>query len=618
MFNLRKHSQYSEGPIELAVEQGSLGGFNSTLLQEVGETEDTFRGEGEAEELPDENLEEQRQQLLSVTSLKMADDFLRTQMGSDGPAIWNMLINELDARNVATPGHYQNIANQIANDEVWQSLEPSVNLQARQEFDQTIMPEIRNLVQNYKNRPPEAQVFNLAASKKTAQMGPEMGMPPAPAPMGAEMAVADPAQMSSSKQFSNGGEFAAAYQPRLLTDDPDIYREAANEILGAVRGDVQEEEVNSAIETMWDLDPRIDEGKAVCILGRIWDILPASMKGQEVQETIMSETNPKGIIKFNLSDHVLNNKTASCTMTKTAADQFGQHYVLYGPSEKRICPKLRGKGGGQTGSGDVVSEYICRHHCLDGIVIDDNKTICGEALWRAHSMDKYSREYVNADGDIVGGYLNKRFEINRNVPEENKMRLKPGEIRKPRPASQGNLEARMQDMRNKEGDKRGYRPDTNTGQPFNWSKDVDQNNMQVGQKERDRRETASGHQLVQYTNKNKQENNPKIASGFNLKNFKTSDTKEAAKVENDNIVKVERKQLAVEIQEKHTNKNASEDTIDGSVEKTVFAFTPKDAQGGAIAPVVEDGKPIEPVEKKYRKPNKKKSGFNLQASKKKT
>ncbi len=728
MFNLRKYSQYDGGAIEDAVMQGDLGGFNDKLIQEIGKTEDTLKGEGEQEELPDDNLEDQRQQLLSVTSLKMADDYIQKQFGPEGPVVWNMLINELDARNVATPGHYQNIAVQISNDEVWQSLDPGVNAEASQEFSQKILPEINDLVQRYKNRPQDTRVFNQAsysAKQKTAQMGAEiandLGMAAPPGQMGAEMPPPEPSQ--GGTQFSTGGEFVAAFESRLLTDDPDMYREAANELLSAVQGEVQEEEINSAIETLWDLNPQTDEGKAICILGRIWEILPASMKAQQEapQETIMSEINPKGIIKFNLSLHVLNNKTAqsSCPMVKTAADQFGQHYVLYGPSEKRICPKLRGKGGGQPGSGDVVSEYICRHHCLDGIVIDDNKTICGEALWRANSMDKYSREYVNADGEIVGGYLNKRFEINRNVPEENKMRLKPGETRKPRPASQGNLEARMQDMRNKEGEKRGYRPDTNTGKPFNWSKDMDQNNMQVSQRERDRRETASGHQLVQYTNKNKQENKPKVASGFNLKRTKTAqnttgfddllwrideiqnendavaiqeyadkaikvpqqweifhqrlaqkmaqlglvsaastqEVKESAKVENDDIKKVKREQLAVEIQQEHTNKEAwrsdqmppkdrdNEHDHDDDDDSAYYRKGRKDrhhseaediplderdsprlmkqkasktAQGGAMGVVVNDGKDIEPVEKKYRRSNKKKTGFNLQTSKKKT
>lgn len=295
---------------------------------------------------------------------------------------------------------------------------------------------------------------------------------------------------------------------------------ALEEIRSAV-GQGFEEEANSALKTIQRMDADKVE-KAAQILAQIYQEWLSPMVKIESEKQAMSDT-VSGIVKFNLSDHVLNNKQAEATgLIKTAANHFGSEYFLYGPTEKRICPKLRGRN---SNGGDVVSEYICRHHCLDGVVIDDNKTICGEALWRANVMDKFSREYVNAEGEIVGGYINKRFEINRNVPEENKMRLKPGETRKPRPAEIfGNLEARMQAMRNKEGEDRGYRPETDTSKPFNWVKDVDQNNVEVAQKERDRREEESGHKTVQYTNKDQQENNPKLPKkSFNLKNHKTAE-----------------------------------------------------------------------------------------------
>lgn len=307
----------------------------------------------------------------------------------------------------------------------------------------------------------------------------------------------------------NAGDLAAKFMDRILSDQYEIYATAINEILFNVKGEIQEQEVKSALKDLHEMDPNTQQAEAAHLFGRLYEMLPAKLKASEQEQGLLMANNDSNkLVKHSLSDQVLNN-------VKTAADQFGQHYLLYGPTEKRICPKMAGKN-----MGDVVSEYICRHYCLDGIVIDDNKTICGEALWRANSMDKFSREYVNKDGEIVGGYLNKRFEINRNVPEETKMRLKPGETRKPRPPEWGNLESRMQAMRNKDADKRDYRPDANTGEPFKWCTDVDQNNVQVSQSERDRREEAMGHQIVQYTNKDELENNPKSAeAGFNLKKF---------------------------------------------------------------------------------------------------
>ncbi len=381
-------------------------------------------------------------------------------------------------------------------------------------------------------------------------------------------------------------DLAVKFMDRLVTDDEPTWAEATNEILQEVARDpIQETEISDALKQFRLLDQEHDQRQIADLFGILFDMLPGHMKAAQSNdqtEFAMANKKPKGIIKFNLSDHINDSKDlekkniktsdSGCKgcLVKTAADQFGQQYLLYGPTEKRICPKLRGKGGGQPGSGDIVSEYICRHHCLDGIVIDDNKTICAEALWRANVMEKQHAEYVDADGNIRGGIIEGRHEVNHNVPEENKMRLKPGEIRKPRPAAWGSIESRMQDMRNKEGKKRGYRPDTNTGQPFNWPQDADQNNVEVPQSERDRREEAMGHKTVQYSEKPPTENNPKVASktqkGFNLTQFKV-------------------------------------------------------AQGGSIAPVVNDGAgdrpPFEPKDKKIkeddhtsRKPSKKKS-FNL-------
>ncbi|KKN50664.1 hypothetical protein LCGC14_0630480 [marine sediment metagenome] len=310
------------------------------------------------------------------------------------------------------------------------------------------------------------------------------------------------------------GKFVAQYLDILTsgnaTDEQSFMavEQAKEEIKGMVSPSL-ENDIVDALESIQVLDPISQKDKAARFLGQVYESFIAGSAYPPIEtqpmEPVMSEKNPKGIIKFNLSDHVDNQPEA---IEKTASAFQSQEYVLYGPSEKRICPKMKGK---KTGGGDVVSEYICRHHCLDGIVIDDNKTICGEALWRANAMDKFSHEYVDEDGKIQGGYINKRFEVNHNVPEETNMRLKPGETRKPRPPEMGNYESRMQAMRKAEGEKRGYKPDTNTGDPFQWDKDVDQNNVEQTQATRDSREEAMGHPTVQYSEKPPTENNPKVA-----------------------------------------------------------------------------------------------------------
>lgn len=321
-------------------------------------------------------------------------------------------------------------------------------------------------------------------------------------------------------------DFVAKFLDKLLlwngkqNTNSDTSDMAVKEIQDAC-GQGFQTEANDALEKIQQLDySRQDEGKEI-----LYAIYHQWLSPNMKVEAGSKKMDTPGIIKHNLSDHIIkNDQVSNCeNMIKTAADHFGQEYVLYGPAEKRICPKLRGRGGGPSGSGDVVSEYVCRHHCLDSIVIDDNKTACGEAIWRANVMDKQAREYIDADGNITGGYTEKRFEVNHNVPEENKMRLKPGEIRKDRPVELfGNMEARLQKMRKEQGDKRKYRPTTNKGNVFNWAKDQDQNNVEVSQSERDQREENMGHQTVQYTNKTELENNPKMPTktAFNLKQYK--------------------------------------------------------------------------------------------------
>ncbi len=541
MFNLSKHSQSTAPALEDVHQTGELGNIEQKLLNESNEALNIYKGQGNAEEfdskkIQDKGVADAGEQLYDFRTLQMAHDYLKDQ-GAEGKVVWQQLVQNIAAYDVANSSTYFRVADEI---EMIPEL-TAVDVQVRRDVATNVLngplgTEInRLLVMNRQEpTPTESLAFNLKRHK-TAQW---------------------PVPQQNTFPVKDAGDLAAKFMDRLVTNNPETYAEAVREILEQVQGDIQEEEINSMLQKMWDLDYERDQAQAAAIFGQMFDMLPAHLKMQnETQNSetaVMSKTNPKGIIKFDLPDHVLDNKESSTEgMIKTAADQFGQQYMLYGPTEKRVCPKLRGKGGGPPGSGDVVSEYICRHHCLDGLVIDDNKTICGEAVWRADVMDKYSREYVDADGNIVGGYLNKRFEINRNVPEENKMRLKPGETRKPRPAEiYGNMEARMQAMREKEGEKRGYRPKTDTSAPFNWTRDVDQNNVEASQAERDRREESAGHQTVEYSEKPPTENKPKVASQQKI----------AIKVEKFNL-------------RQH-----------------------KTAQGGSIAPVVEDGKAIEPVE----------------------
>ena len=502
MFNLSKHADFAGIVQDVAgeLEQGIEDPINTQLEQE------------------DIQPEAGPQQPGVDDTLELAED--RELMG---------FLQELQASEGLHPGEVNAISTVMQNNDDFQTLKQQLKgLPEAIEDDklQTLAPltettpnyrerayEIRQAVQNLSLKRQEWErsqlpmaAFNLRKHKTAQMVAPQQMQPIPPQPM-----------MENQERFpvANEGDFIQKFLKDLLaynaqpgTGQYERARKAVEEIRQAVSPGF-EEEANSALESIMQLDPMIDEDRAAKDLMKVFQVLiPPILKEQSEMEPVTMDKNPDGIIRYNLSDHILNNKKA----VKTAQQHFGTTYMLYGPTEKRICPKLRGKN---LSVGDVVSEETCRNHCIDGIVIDDNKTICGEALWRAHAADKFSREYVDEEGKIVGGYLNKRFEINRNVPEENRARLKPGELRKPLPPSARGYEARLQDMRSKEGKSRNYRPDVNTGQAFRWDVDVDQNNVEVSQQERDRREEASGHKLVQYTDRDQGENNPKKA--FNLK-----------------------------------------------------------------------------------------------------
>ncbi len=523
MFNLEKHSQIPEESIE---------GDITDSFDDLG---DTYEGEPGTETTGDiiDTVDDAEQRLLLERAANVPIWQFFIELENERPD----LIPDLEA--VRTQSGIQQLQDTM-NPAAIQALHEQLK-DANMDATSALLPGAPDVEFS------KASILNAAMKARNDRMRNVANQPGALPIAAFNLKQSKEAQLENMEAsrfpVANLGDFITKFAADLLawdgqpgTQGYETARSAYEEIRDAVSPGF-EEEANSILESIIELDPATEQDQAEQGLMKIYNVMLAPMakngQPQEMQpmqpmepqmqqpmqpmEQVMSQKNPKGIVRYNLSDHILNNSSTE-NITKTAADQFGQQYLLYGPTEKRICPKLRSKN---LSVGDVVSEYTCRHHCLDGVVIDDNKTICGEALWRANGMDKYSREYVDEDGNIQGGYLNKRFETNRNVPEETKMRLKPGETRKPRPASQGNLEARMQDMRNKEGKTRDYRPNTDTSKPFDWAHDVDQNNVEASQTERDRRETAAGHQLVQYTNRNQSENNPKKA--FNLKMHKTAE-----------------------------------------------------------------------------------------------
>jgi hypothetical protein len=181
----------------------------------------------------------------------------------------------------------------------------------------------------------------------------------------------------------------------------------------------------------------------------IFQVLPHPEEGEEADQVpgIYRKVSDMNYIKT--SEEIIRRLAAEAAQVDNA--------FLWGPGEKRYDPFYR----------QPVSDWhVVERNKGFGLTIDDVWNIDWEALWRGNIMDKYSRPYRDKDGNWVGGYIQKRFEVDKWIPETSNMQLKPGERRKPRPAEYGVLESRLQDMRSK--NERGYGPDTDTSLPFNW------------------------------------------------------------------------------------------------------------------------------------------------------
>jgi hypothetical protein len=165
----------------------------------------------------------------------------------------------------------------------------------------------------------------------------------------------------------------------------------------------------------------------------------------EVNSTNASQILFDVLAKHNLTQgQVRESSMNDDKMTKEA--QMMRQDSVYSAMPTKICPKLPMSVGKK-----LISTYNCRHYCLDGIVFGDDpsEVYCAEALWRRHVMDKFSRDWKNEEGKLVGGYINNRFQVFQD-DGGNQMELANGErTRKPRP-HQYSIERRLEEGRGEE------------------------------------------------------------------------------------------------------------------------------------------------------------------------
>ena len=221
-----------------------------------------------------------------------------------------------------------------------------------------------------------------------------------------------------------------------------------------------------------DLEKFYEDGlpetkKMELVVTQIWPNLNNSAKKPEVDDESVIEApyksaNINEIKKIvqasnkSIEDFCKKNIKKSNTKSfnlKTAQHKTLEQVVMYGPSEKRI----------DSITGQMISDWhVVERNKGWGFRVGDLWNIDFETIWRTHIMDKYSQEYRDKDGNWVGGYINKRFEVDSWIPEGSNLQLKPGELRRQKMPSEGLVEARMQQERF-DADKKNE-----AEKPFNW------------------------------------------------------------------------------------------------------------------------------------------------------
>jgi hypothetical protein len=198
--------------------------------------------------------------------------------------------------------------------------------------------------------------------------------------------------------------------------------------------------------------PESTESDKALVAAKIFEVLQSETGQDRVVEGTPERVNNQGnvVAKGSLENIVLATEKQIKDMIQAESKKFNlkktasfdnNQQVLWGPSSKRISP---------FNESFLESDYdVYERNKGWGFRIGDIWDIDFETIWRGTIMDKYSQAYRDKEGNWVGGYIQKRFEVDKNIPDITNIQLKPGEIRKQRPAELGLIEARMQLARDK-------------------------------------------------------------------------------------------------------------------------------------------------------------------------
>ena len=278
-------------------------------------------------------------------------------------------------------------------------------------------------------------------------------------------------------QFNNSIEFVQWLLDVIETREvSDAQQYLKNMFAGLVKDENQQDKLDNAFVTLLETDwsqgfPKMDQNGNVedmweindFIISNIWNILEDYLETQDDELLVKEEKeqpfegNKPEVVEDNKNNNLgvmanmdnieqiikeseaaikkMASESKGYNFTKTAQHQTGEEIVLWGPNTKRISPF----------NGMLETDWhVYERNKGWGFRAGDLWNIDFETVWRQNIMDKYSRPYRNKDGEWVGGYIQKRFEVDKWIPEENNLQLKPGQKRRPTTL---NYEGRMEEYR---------------------------------------------------------------------------------------------------------------------------------------------------------------------------
>lgn len=284
-------------------------------------------------------------------------------------------------------------------------------------------------------------------------------------------------QFNNPQAFDSHVDLFGYLEEMLGSGDPEQIRSVRNDLLGIVENDATiddqgirqpnpQQVISDGLQDYLVALQQDNEEARAGIAAKMFRVMPQSGQGDSmvhgIQEAV-AETNA-AIRKLaqELAAHQLNKESSggkpfNLNKLKKEAQHKGlENVIIHGPSN-HIDPF----------TGQLINDWhIYERNKGWGLKMDDALFVDYEAIWRGTIMDKYSRPYRDEDGNWVGGYIEKRFEVDKWIPPANNYQLKPGQKRRPYLSEYRSTEARLQHRRSTDNSME-Y---NDKSEPFNWSK----------------------------------------------------------------------------------------------------------------------------------------------------